>query len=99
SDLRAVRLRSGRAERILRRGVLWSFGTAGTTIAGEVPRGMRKGKRMRRLAVAAAFAAMLAGLPQAAGADPYPSRPITIIVPFPVGGPTDTLARILGERT
>ena len=24
----------------------------------------------------------------------YPSRPITMIVPFPAGGPTDTLRRI-----
>ena len=31
-------------------------------------------------------------------AQDYPSHPITIIVPFPAGGPTDTLARILGER-
>ena len=28
----------------------------------------------------------------------YPARPITLIVPFAAGGPTDTLARILGER-
>ena len=28
----------------------------------------------------------------------YPSRPITLIVPFAAGGPTDTLARIMGER-
>jgi tripartite-type tricarboxylate transporter receptor subunit TctC len=33
-----------------------------------------------------------------AHAQAYPSRPITIIVPFPAGGPSDTLARILGER-
>jgi tripartite-type tricarboxylate transporter receptor subunit TctC len=30
--------------------------------------------------------------------DSYPSRPITIVVPFPAGGPTDTLGRILAER-
>ncbi|MGL9621137.1 tripartite tricarboxylate transporter substrate-binding protein [Bradyrhizobium sp. U531] len=31
-------------------------------------------------------------------AQPFPSRPITLIVPFAAGGPTDTLARILSER-
>ena len=33
-----------------------------------------------------------------AGAQTYPSRPITMIVPYPAGGPTDALARILAER-
>ena len=28
----------------------------------------------------------------------YPSRPITIIAPFPEGGSTDTVARIMAER-
>lgn len=31
-------------------------------------------------------------------AEDYPARPITMIVPFPAGGATDTLARFLGER-
>ncbi|MDA9449594.1 MULTISPECIES: tripartite tricarboxylate transporter substrate-binding protein [Bradyrhizobium] len=31
-------------------------------------------------------------------AQPFPSRPTTLIVPFAAGGPTDTLARILSER-
>jgi tripartite-type tricarboxylate transporter receptor subunit TctC len=34
----------------------------------------------------------------AAKAQIYPSRPISIIVPFPAGGPSDTLARIMAER-
>src|SRR5260370_26643365 len=33
-----------------------------------------------------------------AAAQDYPVRPITMIVPFPAGGATDTLARFLGER-
>ena len=33
-----------------------------------------------------------------AAAQTYPARPITMIVPFPAGGATDTLARYLGER-
>jgi len=33
----------------------------------------------------------------AASAEPYPSRPITLIVPSAAGGPTDTLTRILAE--
>jgi tripartite-type tricarboxylate transporter receptor subunit TctC len=31
-------------------------------------------------------------------AETYPSRPITIVVPFPAGGPTDTLGRVLADR-
>ncbi len=32
-----------------------------------------------------------------AAAQPYPSRPVTLIVPFGAGGPVDTLARALSE--
>jgi tripartite-type tricarboxylate transporter receptor subunit TctC len=42
--------------------------------------------------------AILIGCVAPSHAQSYPSRPITIIVPFPAGGPSDTLARILGER-
>jgi tripartite-type tricarboxylate transporter receptor subunit TctC len=35
---------------------------------------------------------------RAATAESYPSRPITVIVPFAAGGPIDALARILAER-
>src|SRR5260221_697402 len=33
-----------------------------------------------------------------AAAQTFPARPVTIIVPFSAGGPTDTIARIMGER-
>jgi tripartite-type tricarboxylate transporter receptor subunit TctC len=33
-----------------------------------------------------------------AAAQTYPSRPIAIIVPYPAGGPTDTLARVLADH-
>src|SRR5258707_4527538 len=33
-----------------------------------------------------------------ASADDYPNKPITVIVPFPAGGPTDAIIRNLGER-
>ena len=31
-------------------------------------------------------------------ADKFPLRPVTIVVPFSAGGPSDAMARILGER-
>src|ERR1700676_4041314 len=51
---------------------------------------------MKKLIVAT-VAAMLAVV-TSAGAQNYPSRSITIIVPFAAGGPTDALARVLAER-
>ena len=33
-----------------------------------------------------------------AKAESYPSRPITVVVPYPAGGPSDTLARVITDR-
>jgi tripartite-type tricarboxylate transporter receptor subunit TctC len=46
----------------------------------------------------AAGAAALPALSRIAGAQLYPSRPITIVVPFPAGGSTDVIGRILAEK-
>ncbi|PZP91177.1 MAG: hypothetical protein DI587_36245 [Variovorax paradoxus] len=37
-------------------------------------------------------------LAQAQGSRDYPNRPIKLVVPFPAGGPTDLLARVVGQR-
>ncbi len=52
---------------------------------------------MKKLMIAVALIATLGGISNAA-AQVYPSRQITMIVPFPPGGSTDVTARILGER-
>src|SRR5262249_62162695 len=46
----------------------------------------------------AAGAAVRPTISRVAWAQAYPTRPITMIVPFPAGGPTDVLARIMAER-
>jgi tripartite-type tricarboxylate transporter receptor subunit TctC len=51
--------------------------------------------RKRVLIVAMAIAALFTG---SALADDFPSRPVTMVAPFPPGGPTDMVARIMAER-
>ncbi len=51
---------------------------------------------MRRIVLAALIAMLTFG--GSAVADKFPSHPITIVVPFAAGGPSDVMARILAER-
>jgi tripartite-type tricarboxylate transporter receptor subunit TctC len=52
----------------------------------------------RRFLHLAASAATVSAVPQIAAAHTYPARPITMVVPFPAGGPADAIARIISER-
>jgi tripartite-type tricarboxylate transporter receptor subunit TctC len=52
----------------------------------------------RRFLHLAAGAAALPAMSRMARAQAYPTRPITMIVPFPAGGATDVIARIMVER-
>ena len=52
---------------------------------------------MKRVAKFAAAIAVLALGAVAAGAQAYPERTITIVVPFAAGGPTDTVTRLVAE--
>ncbi|MEA2896028.1 MAG: hypothetical protein QOJ84_1643 [Bradyrhizobium sp.] len=52
---------------------------------------------MRKKLLVALALTMVAGI-IGAQAQPYPSRSLTLVVPFPPGGSTDAAARILAER-
>ena len=52
----------------------------------------------RREMMVAVGAAGLVGVAPAARAQAYPIKPITVIVPFAAGGPTDALARVLCQK-
>jgi tripartite-type tricarboxylate transporter receptor subunit TctC len=52
---------------------------------------------MKRTIFGAALAMMLA-LTGTAGAQSFPSRQVTMIIPFAAGGPTDVLGRIMAQR-
>lgn len=45
-----------------------------------------------------AFPFLMLGVSTNAAAQSYPAKPITIVVPYPPGGPTDIVARLVGQK-
>jgi len=54
--------------------------------------------KMSRLAITATCLTLaICGVAGRVGAQTYPSRTITLVVPFPAGGPTDTIGRVMAQ--
>src|SRR5882724_4975425 len=72
------------------------FGSISRASGIRLSFGKTSGEFMSRTLLLAAVAGLLGVY--AAQAQSYPSRPITMVVGFSAGGPTDTVARLIGER-
>jgi tripartite-type tricarboxylate transporter receptor subunit TctC len=53
--------------------------------------------RSRRIFLASVAFVIILGFAGSTAAQIYPSRPVTMVVPYPAGGPTDTIGRIMAE--
>lgn len=56
------------------------------------------GRRAAFVPIVLCLAALGAGAAPAGAQEAYPSRPITLVIPFPPGGSADTIGRLLGKR-
>src|SRR5256885_6035329 len=71
---------------------------SGLSVHNRLKLGARRslqGREMKVRSTAFTLAAVLAGI-SAAAAQNYPSRPVTMVVPFAAGGPGGTITRLVG---
>src|SRR5262245_29887853 len=88
-----IRLTSGRR---LQQRARWFARAFALMMPRRAPREKAMGIFIRGLAVIAALITFVQHRP--AAADDYPSRPVTLIAPWPEGGAVDTLCRIIAAK-
>ena len=54
--------------------------------------------RIRAVCIGLMVAALAGAAPRLAAAEDYPSRPVTLIIPFPAGGGVDTVGRVIAAK-
>ncbi len=55
-------------------------------------------KRLFARTLTAAVAALVAGLPFTAAAQAWPGKPVRLVIPFPAGGATDIIGRVIAQK-
>lgn len=55
-------------------------------------------KRLFALTLTAAVATLVAGLPFTAAAQAWPGKPVRMVIPFPAGGATDIIGRVIAQK-
>jgi tripartite-type tricarboxylate transporter receptor subunit TctC len=68
------------------------------TITGAARRALTQGRKPMKKPLFLAGAALALVTPNAFAAEAYPIKPIRMIAPYPAGGTSDTIARILGQK-
>jgi hypothetical protein len=64
----------------------------------DVPKIKEHSMHTRKMLLSSLACAVAFAISESAAAQVYPARPITMVVPFPAGGPTDVIARIVADR-
>ncbi len=67
-------------------------------LANELPTSRRSAVSAVAVAAVAVAIAVFGALPLPAAAQDYPSKPIKLIVPYPPGGATDVIGRVMAQK-